>query len=209
MAAISSMTRFVALSAPGCPDVVVEDYLLQAAIDLCRRSFVWRETVQEPVSPLDYPFQLSAPTWANVLKVLSIVGAGVAPGLEELTIRECDDRFVDWRTAPGVPAYYVNDPRDTVMLVPIPTATTTFDITLAYEPTSTATNIPDALYTEHRDTIVAGALMRLCMMPGKDWSNPSLALANRAMFEAGVSAASREFHLNYSHAALTVTPSPL
>jgi len=207
MAAISSMTRFVSLSAPGCPDVVVEDYLLQSAIDLCRRSFVWHETVQEPVSPLDYPFQLSAPTGANVLKVLSIVRDG--HGLEESTIRECDNRFVDWRTVPGVPAYYVNDPRDTVMLVPVPIATTMLDITIAYEPTPAATSIPDALYTEHRDTIVAGALMRLCVMPGKDWSNPSLVLVNRAMFEVGVSAASREVHLNYSHAALTVTPSPL
>jgi hypothetical protein len=67
--------------------------------------------------------------------------------------------------------------------------------------TSTADNavpyLPDRIFYAFRNQLVSGALARLYMLPGKDWSNSRLAATHLQMFEDGIvraeSAAGREF----------------
>lgn len=46
--------------------------------------------------------------------------------------------------------------------------------------------LPDRIFYAYRNALVSGALAHLYMIPGKDFSNPSLAPPHLAMFEAAI-----------------------
>lgn len=209
MAALSKMTRAVVVNALGCADPVAEEYLLHSAIELCRRAYAWTEEVQETLQVSDFPFDVTPPSGAKMLKVLSIAESGKVPPFEETSLRDCNLSVPNWKTATGTPAKFIEAPRGTVAIVPLPLNPTLFDITAAYVPSDTATSIPDALYDEHRDTIISGAIMRLCMIPKAEWFNPEIASVHKRLFEDGVATASRMFHLHHVLAPLAVAISPL
>jgi len=205
VAAISNMTRFVAVNFNDCPEPLIEDYLLQSAIDFCRRTYAWVGTETETLASTDFPFEVSAPSGGQVLKVLSIVTDSTA--LESAAVRDLDLTVTDWRTTTGTPEMFVEEARGTVTVTPLPQASADYAITTAYEPTITSKTIPDSLYNDHRDAIVSGAIMRLSMTAL--WLNANLATAHRAFYEDGVLRALVQFHSHHVLRGMNIAASSI
>ena len=209
MAAISKMTRLVAINAPGCADPLIDEYLLMSAIDFCRRSYVWNSTERETLALADFPFDVSAPASGRVFKVVSISLAGVVPPLERAALRDLDMSVTDWRTITGTPNSFIEEVRGAVTVAPLPSVATDFDITAVYEPSETATTIADSIYNEHRDTIISGAIMRLAIIPNMSWTDMTLAVVHRGIYEDGISRALVKFNNNHALQQMLVSPSPI
>jgi hypothetical protein len=73
-------------------------------------------------------------------------------------------------------------------------------------PLETATEVPDILYDEWVEPIVAGAKWRLLSMPNKGWSNPEFARELQVAVRRGMLAANRRYNKNRTRASLEVQP---
>lgn len=205
MAAITLMVPDVAVNVPDCPEVVIEKYLRQSAIDFCRRTYAWRSAEAETLSSSELPYDVPAPAGGRVFGVLSVMAGGVA--LENSGVRDLDIAVSDWRTVTGVPEMFVEESRGLVTVIPLPSTSMDFIITAAYEPTATATTIPDELYRDYQDAIVSGVIMRLSMTAR--WLNANLVVAHRALYEDGVSRALVSLHGNHTLRGMNTTISPI
>ncbi len=207
MAAISKMTPAVAVNFPDCPEPMIEDYLLQAAIDFCQRTYAWNETERETLTSADFPFDVSPPSGGQVHKVVAVFDVTNDLPLESTEVRDLDLSVNNWRITTGTPQKFVEESCGTVTVVSLPSASAEFDITTAYEPTATSKTIPDALYNKHRYTIISGAIARLAVT--SRWFNKNLASEHGGVYEEGVSRALVSFHTSHVLTSMNVATSPI
>jgi hypothetical protein len=73
-------------------------------------------------------------------------------------------------------------------------------------PLEAADEVPDILYDEWVEPIVAGAKARLLSMPQKGWSNPEYATELRRAVRRGMLAANRKYNKSRTRGALRVQP---
>lgn len=172
---LSSLLPFVLPQVPSCPDDVAEFNLLQAAIEFCQRTTVWRAW-QGEITTLEnttrYEFVVDAD--ACVTKLLMVLLDGeevgvVAPGL---------GRQLDARESTSTYAY---GELDTFEIRPQPKADLALQTFAALMPTQQATTIP-ANFQRYYDTIANGAKARLFKMKRSDWYDPTEADRLRGEF---------------------------
>lgn len=167
------------IAAPGCPETLVERMLRQSAVDFYRESKAWRITTEvapvikgsrEVELELLSGTQLVSVYWAKLdgerldlissVKLEDHVGrpSGVAiDGLTRSVLLNCIPRD----------SYLRNGLTARVALAPL----------------STTSDLPDELYSSHRDGILYGAISRLLAMPNVAWAN-----LNDAQVYAGMAA---------------------
>ena len=204
------MASRVLVNIPECPQPSAEAYLRLAAIDFCRRSFAWIETQAAALlDATDMPHTITPPADAKVAKVLSMVMDGVAPGLEESSVRSEELYTNDWRTATGTPLRFIEAARGVVSVVPLPLVETSFVVTAAFVPNEAAAGIPDAIYDEYGSTIISGAIYMLAIIPQNPWTSGDLAALHKRMFESGIDDASINYSTNYAAQSMNVAPPPI
>lgn len=182
----------------GAPEPVVTGRLLLVAGDFCRRTLAWTE-VQDPVALVDATkdYAIVAPTDGRAYTVRDVWCGNRR--LVAKTLTEIQRDYTDWSTATGnEPSYYTAAvTRGEIRVFPTPDNVTTETITMraAYEPTLTATTLPDFLGREFMDVMASGVKSHLMLMPGVSWSNPALAEFYGQKYESGVlDARIRELH---------------
>jgi hypothetical protein len=178
-----SWDKFLPLMAPhlpGCPDLTMRQALAKAATEFCERTHLWREELDEELTVAGQAnYQLFATS--TVEKYLSFACNGT-----ELTPTHPSMLSGDWRDATGEPTHYflVNDAE--IQLYPTPDAAYSLRCLAVIKPKATATGIDSFIYDAHEDPIASGAVARLMLTPGKDWSNPQLAVVHGQLFEKGI-----------------------
>lgn len=178
---------------PGCPQPVALQALLDTAIDFCDRTSIV-QAVGDPVQvqPGVAQYDVDLPPETAVARVLNVWYDG---HLLELAPTQAVTSY--WAYAPGptgAPTVaYVLEPA-TVQVFPVPDATTTgaLAVRFATKPTRSARSVDDVLYNDWVETIVAGALARLAVVPGAAFSNADLAVMGAGQYAAGVGAAKLE-----------------
>jgi hypothetical protein len=193
--------RFMPEIAPevaGCPDASIASALAAAAAEFCDRTHLWREHLDpETTTPGEAEYQLQGS--GVVASVRSVVIDGdteLKPShFADVTLVKADDT--------GRPAgfFLVND--TTIRFFPVPDGEYTFSAQVVLKPSKSARGVEDFLFESYSDDIVNGALYRLRKIPGKAWSDPTLAEMNRANFERGIASARVR---DYRHIPLRVKP---
>lgn len=176
------------ISAPGCPETIVERMLRQSLVDFYRETLAWRFTTD--VSPvirgrntvdLDLPAETSAIRvyWAR---------------LDGKPMAAISPRNVTQDT--GIPRGYALDGvTRTLLLDRIPKDTfgrNGLVANVALLPMPGLNDLPDALYAIHRDGILYGAIARLLAIPNVSWGSLQDAQVYAAMAEAVKQSARRE-----------------
>lgn len=162
----------------GCPEIVIDQHLLEAATDFCERSEVWRyelETLQT-YAGVGY-YYLDMPTASAVENVLDFyVDGSLATRVTDLYLRDNPNM------SNARPTHFSYHQDGQVRFYPTPDASYGFSGTCVLKPSSTASGVEDFIYESHRRTIVCGALATLMIIPGKEWSNPELSTYHAAKF---------------------------
>lgn len=176
------------ISAPGCPETVVERMLRTACVAFYRESNAWRITTEPSV----------------VVKGNATVELDI-----ESDVQPCR---IFWAKLAGEPLAAVSPrsvsgrvgtPRGFAMagfsremqLDVIPERTYTRDglvVHLAVAPVFERDELPDELYAAHRDGILYGAQARLLAMPNVSWGDLNRALAMGSLADAEKLKARRE-----------------
>lgn len=160
--------------APGCPESVMIDAVRDAAIELCERAHIWRETLAAINTIIGTDRYTLTPATANTNVVLPVSVLYKDKPLEGKSEEELDATDYGWRTADnGQPTAFINDPGGILWLNRKPEEAITggLVVRVSLKPTQTATAAADFLYQDHLEAIAHGAKRRLMETVGKKWSN--------------------------------------
>lgn len=193
---LSLITSTVKPYAPDCLEPVIEQFIHLAAVELCRKSLKWIKFQNNlSVDSVDFPYTIPVLNGTRVVKILSVVVNGTPIVKSDVYTEESLDG--NWRTTTGVPERFVEESSGVLILVPLPVEETVINVSVALEPSATGTFIDDTLYAEHWTDIQAGAISKLCSMPGKPWTDLKVSIYYRDIFDRGIENAKSTTHLNY------------
>jgi hypothetical protein len=149
---------------PGCPEIVIQTHLQEAAAEYIARSELWRFDIESDfTSKNTSDYEIDVPTGAVLENILTLFVNGAAAK------RVTDRHFQVSNTADN-------------------SAPSSFSI-YQDKPSLSATGVEDFIFETHGRSIACGAIWRLTVIPGKEWSNPELAMYYKTEFYKHMDAA--------------------
>lgn len=191
MVPIASFYPHVMPFATGASEMLVEQYLISAAIDFCSHSLI----VQADLDPLTLipgivEYDLDQPPQQKIHMLMrayhgnreiEIVTADMAAG----NPAHYGNWFYAGATVPtGTPNQLFQKNEKTVMVNRAPSDLEPIILTLAaaLKPSRKATQLADILFDDYADALALGAASRLLMLPGQAFSSPQLAAVYAAQY---------------------------
>ena len=157
----------------GCPSILAEQSLIDAAISFCDKSLAVRytpDTAYTTASTARYDFDLPASQDFSRVVYLKVNG-------RTLTSSPIwDQPLVD--TNNSSPTHYFvtqNESELQLNLYPTPDDVYTIEMSVALRPTRSATRLEDDLYTYWHEALTYGALSRIMSASNQPYSNPAMA----------------------------------
>lgn len=167
-----------------------------AAIEACERTKMWREELYVVFDAQDEVIQPIAHATIHQFESADFDdGAGLSWPLQPVAYVESTPPDRD-DTDESVPIYITQSSPGLITLIPFATGRVTIQAimkpisSIKYGVTGGTTYqaiqnvIPTFMADMHADLLVKGALARLMAMPGKTWTNPSMAGAHLSLFRS-------------------------
>lgn len=156
---------------PGCPEPIVDQVLVNAAIEFAESSLTLRQNL-DPFNTIVgiTQYDLDPPSSnhdINRVMGVTLGGRELHPGLAEV-IRG------DLPTANATPRGFYTDRTDntfTLMLAPPPDTVQSVVVNVTLRPARTATQLDDDMYNIWIDPIVSGAIARAMQIPDQPFTN--------------------------------------
>lgn len=167
---LDALHPFIAPHVRACPDPVIDHCIRQAAREFCQRTRVWRVTDTFPVT-------------GGAEEIISVPAGAALVEIEDAWFNDIQlspGRFA-LGAAEGEPAMFTQVLPNTLMVRP--PGAGMLRLSLFVMPSLDAGQLPDFLVSIYAQPIASGALYRLLMIPGENWSNPPLGMAHRAEFD--------------------------
>lgn len=161
--------------APGCPDEVAIDALRDAAIEWCRGTYML--TAAQSVTSVGATLTPAPGSGLEVIDVPSILIADQSAPVLPLNSPEIDLASAD------CPACTFTGWPGVLTIHPAPSANVVASVVVVTCPTADAEEMPDALWSRHREALIAGAVARVLTDEGVPWAKPGLGDAMRARFD--------------------------
>jgi hypothetical protein len=178
--ALSAFLPFILPQCAHCPDVTAEHNVLQAIIELCRRTLVWREfqTAQTVVANTTaYPY---APAAGQVVHKL----LGAKLNGESVCLADAANGQAMNEASINLP--YVYGSVSGFELRPVQAAGATVQTYAAVHPSQSAATLPDWMLDKYAEPIATGALYRLHGHIGRDYAQPAMVAGEMAMWNAAL-----------------------
>lgn len=181
MADLLSVARLVRLAVPGCPEPVINDAIIEVAIEFCRMTRAVNEAVSIVTVAGTATYAIATSAGTRAFRV-ERVERGAIP--LERSNRIVFDASTTLRAAGQPTHYYLND--DSLTLGPIPSSVETLSVLVTVEPVFGSTTLPDVLVNDWRRVIAAGAKAMLLATPKASWQSPTDAATEYAAFMGGI-----------------------
>lgn len=207
MALISDLLPDVMLYVSGCPEILAEQKIRDAAIEFCNLSGYWQERLDSFETEADKDiYDIDGPTDSVIRHILTMTVNDEV--IEPSKVVDLDRRSQGWRTRTDKPRRYILNSPTELMLTPIPDDIYTISMYASLRPSNDATEIPDLLLAFQREVIAAGAIFKLMTIPDRQWTNMASAALFRQQFYRGVKQARIDSNKQYSNAPQFLTPKP-
>jgi len=168
---------------PGCPEPLVDQVLLNSAIEFCEASLTLRQnldTFKTSVGKVSYDLDPpSAQHDINRVMGVTVNGRELKAGLAEIIHN-------DLPTANATPRGFYTDRTDstfTLRLAPPPDGAYPVIVAVTLRPNRNATQLDDDIYNIWIDPVVSGAIARAMQIPNQpftDYARASQLLADAA-----------------------------
>ena len=209
-----SLVHRLAPSVPGCPQPVIEQYVRDAAIEVCERTLAWR--YEQPLIRLtqgvyEYPYE--NPTQSEVHSFLTVAVNGTA--IEPATLEQIHRRFPDW---PSTDPSKRSNPRvilqidpDNFALAPIPDGAKDYDLKMivALKPLRSATGMDQTVFDDIENVVMHGALQHLLVLPNKNWADRELAAYHSKQYLYKTTERRARANIGAGRASMSVQMRPL
>jgi hypothetical protein len=209
-----SLESKLAPSVPGCPRPTIEQYVRDAAIEVCEKTLAWRyEQDSIRLTPGVYEYDYETPDYAEIAAVIYSAVNGVA--VSALVQEDVHRLFPDWPnldvTKRSEPRYISQFDPDHFVVMPIPDSSKTYDIKmfLALRPTPDSTGMDKTAFDECEQLIIHGALQNLLVLPNKSWTDRELATYHAKQYVYKTANRRAKANLGVARATLSVKMIPL
>jgi len=174
---------------PGCPEIVIESHLQEAAAEFCAKSEIWRLTLDPDfTSKNTSDYELDIPTDAIVENLLFLYLNGTL--LTHVSERHSAlPMKSDGSMVTGSPVSYSTIDDASVRMYPTPDGKYTFVGVVIIKPKLSATGVEDFIFESHGRSIADGAIARIAGIPNKEWSDPELAIVRQLAFARAIATA--------------------
>ena len=163
---------------PGCPEIVIEAHLQEAAAEFIGRSELWRFDIESDfTSKSTSDYEIDVPPGAVLENILALYVDG-AP-IKRVTDRHFHASNTQENSAPSAYTIYQDNQ---IKFYPTPDRKYTFEGVGTLKPALSATGVEDFIFETHGRSIACGAIWRLAIIPGKEWSNPETAMYYKTEF---------------------------
>ncbi len=164
----------------------MQSHLQESAAEFIGRSELWRFDIEPDfTSKNTSDYEIDVPTGAVLENILALYVDGAA------TRRVTDRHFQLSSTHDNAaPSFYSLYQDNQIRFFPTPDKKYTFEGTGVLKPSLSATGVEDFIFETHGRSIACGVIWRLAVVPGKEWSNPELALYYKSEFYRHMDAAS-------------------
>ena len=191
MANFSDFLAYIRIEAPGCPESLLEQAVLNACIKFCEKTLTWR-IEHSPINIVADTKEYALVTGDAAISVVTVIEPIKCNGEKvyqttKSRLNQDSDKW-DEETGTKAAAYLVSKEPWQLRPVPYPSEDVAGGIvlTIAVKPSRAATTVPDFLLEDNLEAINAGALGSLLVMPEKKWSNPSLGAHYQSLFNEAV-----------------------
>lgn len=203
----------IRIEAPAAPNPLIADKVRLAAIEVCKRTMVSRETLdlidieagvkQYKIEPPSSCLKIWRVLWIHTI-------TGVSP-LHPSSRTNLASRGLDWERATGEAATdWIQIKNDIIQLWPAPTLNLDEELQahVAFIPDPRTPKLDDRLYFYYKEAIVAGALAKLLGMSGTEWFDRQSALIREKEFQVEISKITANTQKDEGVADLNVTMRP-
>ena len=174
MAEFKEYTKYAASYCPKLPGIVFNRAMLSAAREYFTQTQSWKETVLINTVAESDTYNIPAP-----------VGTDLIDTIDRVTLNNKDLTPLPFEynnENAGTPLYFATPTKSTMRFYPIPDESAAVTVTLNLKPAFTTTEMPDAIFNEHFEGLLAGCIAEIKRMPG-DWYDPQAASMHRREFE--------------------------
>lgn len=184
MADLSAIARLVRIAVPGCPEPLIADAIIDAAIAFCRQTRAVTETLSLITVIGQSAYPLTTSTNTRAWRATRLERGTVALDPSSKPIFDANPHL----RSGGTPDHYYLE-NDQIVLGPVPSEVGTLTLSVAVEPVLGATTLPDVLQDEWRRVIASGAKASLLVIPNVPWQSVNDAAIENAIFNGGIDAA--------------------
>jgi hypothetical protein len=189
---ISEWYDSIRVEVPAAPNPLIEDKVRLAAIEVCKRTMVSRETLDLiDIEAGVKQYKIEPPS--SCLKIWRVLWMKTINGTSPLFPTSRHNLIslgVDWERATGEAATdWVQIKNDIVQLWPAPTIDLDEELEahVAFIPDPRTPKLDDRLYFYYKEAIVAGALSKLLSMSGTEWYDVRAAMTREREFQVEIS----------------------
>jgi hypothetical protein len=186
MAALADFHNRVCPVIPSCPIPTVDQAILDACIEFCEQGSALYKELAATVTVIGDPeVQLTLPTETKLVRI-----AALKVDQREIEAREYFEIETDVQ---GLPRVFSASQDALVQMYPVPDKVYPVKAMAILKPSRAATAVDDLLLESWADSIAAGALYRLLMLPAAAWVNPVAAKVYFDTFRVSINRSEIEF----------------
>lgn len=185
MATIDNLYSDIRRIAKNCPELTLDFYLKETVRDFCQKTWYYQKTIDLPLGVEEsyYPLELDSEDQIIAVKNVTFNDTPIHPGRPE---------DINSTSSGNYPWCWFFEPRSTLVLRPFPSEVKATDkclVRVVLQPVDGSENVPEVIFRQYRETIAAGALASILMVPGEVWSNSNLAMVHMNRYNQGVNKA--------------------
>lgn len=196
---LADLLPYVIPRAKGCPEVVATFNLRLAAIELCNRTSIWRDEMANHTGDGTSRFFGYVPNPDHqVVKLLNVFVGG-----REVPLVPPGDGFA--LDAAGSSRDYAYGRMGGFTLNPAPALNANIVTRCVLAPAADTESLPDSMWN-YAEALAGGALSRILMSSGRDYSDPRLAVEFRNRWEDDIGTVKVEAHRGGAKAVTRTKP---
>lgn len=193
MAALSTVNRLVKPYVRNCPDVILNQWILESARYFCQQTRWLRQSVPVPVLTGIDTYAL-----ATTVADAEVTGVYAASYRERPLSPGSPEEYPQTMTYPCV-FWFLPSKQIVVRGAPQDDSPNDLLASLLLQPTLTATSFPDELLLRYEMVIADGAIWRLASMNKAGWHDKDLADERMALTRDGIGKARAEADMQFRH----------
>lgn len=200
MPALSNLVTSLKPRIKQCPDITLERAIIECTRKFCRESWYYQKTIYLSTFDQQNAYEFSLDTDDELVAIQAVT----YNNFPLTSVRQQDYRS----DSTGSPTLYQYEPPNYLLVAPTPTKdeTNSLMVRMVLQITEDATEIPEAIYRAHKETIEAGVMAYCFAIPEEIWTNFTLAEYHERAFLAGIQEAKRMRHRGFISGSLSMRP---
>jgi hypothetical protein len=167
MANFKDYTKFAASYCSNVPTLVFARAMLTASRQYFTKTQAWQESYEIALLPDVNEYETPLPY--DCVAIDTVISATI----DGKPLHATTSSMSTASNTKSTPTLFMNPNKDLVIFSPTPAKAGLVEITYSLKPSIDTEEMPDGLFDDHFEGLIAGTVFELKRMRGKDWSDPA------------------------------------